>query len=382
MNNCCLHQIRCEYTHRIFSEIEPKTENDLVMESCKFNRDFGYLEGITRGFKNGILKQSDYMTLSQSETITDLCANLQNTDYGNTLSGDGGGTIDIEFIEKRLRHKHVSQYNYLRDNAVEPLTTFLEYMRYEHMIDNVALLVSGLNNHRPIKKLLSLCHPLGYFDQLEAIEVASNTEELFNAVLIDTPLAKYISAGLDQGPIGDIDVEIVRCSLFKAYLEDFFNYNVKLGGTTASVMCDMLSFQADRRCLTIALNSLNTDITSTQRNSLFPTCGTLNPMSLVDLSISESYEAVRLVGNRVVELSSAFDTVERAADDNSTFEDRLLILEARKHVQSFLQQFHFGVFYSYMKLKEIESRNIIWIAECISQRQMEKVNAYIPIPIF
>lgn len=351
------------------------------MESCKFNRDFGYLEGITRGFKNGILKQSDYMTLSQSETITDLCANLQNTDYGSTLTGNVDH-IDIEFIENRLRNKHVSQYNYLRENAVEPLTTFLEYMRYEHMIDNLALLVAGLNNQRPIKKLLTLCHPLGYFDQLEAVEVASNTEELFNAVLIDTPLAKFISAGLDQGPIGDIDVEIVRSSLFKAYLEDFFKFNVKLGGTTASVMCDMLSFQADRRCLTIALNSLNTDITSTQRTSLFPTCGTLNQTSLVELAISESYDAVRLVGNRVVGLASAFDSAERTDDDYGTLEDRLLIIEARKHVQSFLQQFHFGVFYSYMKLMEIESRNIIWIAECISQRQMERVNAYIPIPIY
>lgn len=350
------------------------------MENCKFNRDFGYLEGITRGFKNGILKHSDYLTLSQSESITDLCFNLQNTDYGSTLSGDGV-SVDIEFIETRLRHKHVEQYNYLRENATEPLSTFLEYIRYEHMIDNVALLISGLNNHRSMKKLLTLCHPLGYFDQLEAIEVASSTEELFNAVLIDTPIAKFISHSLDHGDIGDIDVEIVRSSLFKAYLEDFYKFNVKLGGTTANVMCDMLGFQADRRCLTIALNSLNTHITSTQRTSLFPTCGALGPSSLVDLSNSESYEAVRLVGNRILELASAFDGPEQSADD-STIEDRLLIIETRKHVHSFLQQFHFGIFYSYLKLREIESRNIIWIAECISQCQMERVNAYIPIPIF
>lgn len=34
-----------------------------------FNIDNGYLEGLIRGFKNGILKQTDYLNLVQCETL-------------------------------------------------------------------------------------------------------------------------------------------------------------------------------------------------------------------------------------------------------------------------------------------------------------------------
>jgi len=34
-----------------------------------FNIDNGYLEGLCRGFKNGILRQADYLNLVQCETL-------------------------------------------------------------------------------------------------------------------------------------------------------------------------------------------------------------------------------------------------------------------------------------------------------------------------
>lgn len=39
------------------------------MKGCIYNIDNGYLEGLCRGFKCGILKQADYLNLVQCESL-------------------------------------------------------------------------------------------------------------------------------------------------------------------------------------------------------------------------------------------------------------------------------------------------------------------------
>lgn len=59
------------------------------------------------------------------------------------------------------------------------------------MIDNIILLITGTLHQRPISELIPKCHPLGSFDQMEAMHIATTPAELYNAVLVDTPLGKY-----------------------------------------------------------------------------------------------------------------------------------------------------------------------------------------------
>ena len=50
-----------------------------------------------------------------------------------------------------------------------------------------------------LQELLDKCHPLGMFDSISTLAVASNMRELFRLVLVDTPLAPYFSESLTAG---------------------------------------------------------------------------------------------------------------------------------------------------------------------------------------
>jgi V-type H+-transporting ATPase subunit d len=54
--------------------------------------------------------------------------------------------------------------------------------------------------------------------------------------------------------------------------------------------------------------------------------------------------------------------------------DKLLYEEeVRRCKDCYEQQFHYAVFYSYMKLREQEIRNLMWISECVAQNQKGRI---------
>ena len=59
------------------------------------------------------------------------------------------------------------------------------------MIDNIIMLLSGTIHGRSPDDVLERCHPLGYFDTLATVAVAQSTQELYELVLFDSPLAVY-----------------------------------------------------------------------------------------------------------------------------------------------------------------------------------------------
>ena len=122
------------------------------MKGCMFNSDNGYLEGLCRGFKNGILGQNDYLNLVQCETLEDLKLHLQSTDYSNFLNNES--SLQVSVIEDKLREKLVTEFQHMRNQSTGQLAMFLDFITYGYMIDNIVLLITGTLHQRPISELV------------------------------------------------------------------------------------------------------------------------------------------------------------------------------------------------------------------------------------
>ena len=247
----------------------------------------------------------------------------------------------------------------------------MEYLTYGYMIDNVALLITGTLHERDTRELLERCHPLGWFETMPVLCVATNIEELYNSVLIETPLAPYFKGSLSHQDLDELNIEIVRNTLYKNYLEDFYRFATEhpdLRGTpTAEVMAEVLGFEADRRAINITINSFGTELSKQDRKKLYPELGALYPEGSLMLSRADDMEGVSLAVSGVGDYKSYFDQLGMGGgmgasgpgnmsggggSDGKSLEDMFYQKEMEISKMAFTRQFSHGIIYSWVKLRE------------------------------
>ena len=364
------------------------------MEGLYFNIDNGYVEGIVRGYRNGLLTSNQYLNLTQCETLEDLKLQLSSTDYGNFLANVSQDSLTTSIIQSMASGKLYKEFNYIRDQLSGINKKFMDYITYAYMIDNVTLMITGTIHSRDKAEILSRCHPLGWFDTLPTLSVATDLESLYETVLVDTPLAPYFKDCFDNADeLDDLNIEIIRNKLYKAYLEDFIHF-VKsyLPNPASDIMVELLEFEADRRTINIALNSLhsgnnpsqtqngngnsNSDediLDSNLKLQLMPSVGKCYPVATRLLAEANDFESVRSALNNVYDYKNILD------DDNGDLEDHFYKMEMELCKDAFTQQFTISTIWAWMKSKEQEIRNITWIAECIAQNQRDRITNYISV---
>lgn len=339
-----------------------------------YNLNDGYLEGIIRGLRAGILSSVDYSNLAQCDTLDDMKLHLGGTDFGDFLANEPS-PLHTTTIADAATAKLVREFIHIRGQAAKPLSTFLDYITYQYMIDNVVLLITGTLHDRDISELVEKCHPLGWFDSMATLSVATSVADLYNNVLIDTPLAPYLLDAVTSEDLDEMNIEIVRSTLYKAYLEDFYRYCEQLGGTTFEIMKDILQFEADRRAINITLNSFGTELTKDDRAKLYPSFGALAPEGLLRLARADDADQVR----GALEAYQQYRRMFANMGADQSLEDSFFEHEVKLNELAFETQFGYGVFFAYVKLREQEIRNIVWIAECLQQDEKSKITQFIHI---
>jgi V-type H+-transporting ATPase subunit d len=357
-----------------------------------FNADFGYIEAILRGFRSGFLKPFEYRQLSQCETLDDVKLTLGDTDYCNVLTNLNKLTPEI--ILKRCEEKFVAEFFFCQAQATGQLASFLDYVTYEDLITNISFLITSMIKGADPANLLHKTLPLGNSAHLRSVLTFDNKEnsdplfELYRTVLIDTPVAPYFenyfssevkgdgSASHDiQRIYNEVEIDIITNMLQKLWLEDFYSFCKQLGGETATVMCELLEFEADRRAISIMMNSFSTNLNDpanrdTERKKLFCRFGKFYPeLTLMKFSTVSDMSSLAAV----IEPYKQFSELYRISQEGQkTFEDLLYEEEVRLCRTAFDGQSHFASFYAFVKLKKQELRNIKWILSCINLKRDAK----------
>lgn len=340
-----------------------------------------------------------------------------STDYHDVLS-TVMGKLSTSVISSRLRDHYVRQFRYLRSVGSPTLQKFLDYISYGYMIDNVVLLIAdalrsfdslGSGSGEDTKELLDRCHPLGLFDTMAALTVATSVDEIYNTVLIESPLARYFRGCFSADDLDEVHIELIRNHLWKAYLEDFHAWiqeSPELDSTTRALMSRILSFEADRRVINIAVNACGSErLSKEERLRLFPRLGLLwEAGTAAKLAYADDLDTVRVILDGFGEFRSllsvdyvnakgsfcsttSYELPGKAAPDAPqlnipeprSLEEHFFEREVQLCREAFEQQFNFAVFYAWARLKEQEIRNVIWIAECIGQGQRQNIHNYIPL---
>lgn len=376
-----------------------------------FNMENGFIEAILRGTRAGFLTEFEYGQLCLCESLDDVKLSLGDTDYKTALTGIQGA-LTQENIYAKCQEKNIDEFNWLRKQSVGSLTTFMEFITYEYLIQSIQFIITSIIRGSKPEVLLAKCHPLGKSPQLKQILTFENDLgeddgllSLYKTVLVDTPVAKYFALyfnselGPDQAVreikrhYDEQEVELITNQLIKLWLEDFYAYTQNLGGETARVMGDLLEFEADRRAIDITINSLRTklndDLNRHTRQDLYCSFGKLYPNGT--LKEFPKIKVITELGDKLKPYKVYHEMWKSSETDPSrygagnldkqeqksqeqwmkwspiieTFTDKMKRYHVELCRQAFEGQSHYAGFYAYSKLKQQEEDNLRWILAMI-----------------
>ncbi|CAI5730823.1 unnamed protein product [Peronospora destructor] len=239
--------------------------------------------------------------------------------------------------------------------------------RYEYMIDNVILLLKRALNGRDVNELTGQLHPLGQFDESIMRSIctfesnAKGYSDLYETVLIDTPIGTYFSKFLEESAGGDrmdgtsdvrnvleeMQMELIKNSMLKLWLEDFYNFCQKIGGDTAVIMGEILKARADRIAINITLNSFGTPLNEpamriSDRKPLYPSIGSLYPDATALLAEAGDESALGSALDSIPVYRKIWEVHQSDGVGSKSIDDAFYERDVQMAELAFQSQTHFG----------------------------------------
>jgi V-type H+-transporting ATPase subunit d len=303
-------------------------------------------------------------------------------------------------LKRKCKEKLMIEIQHMIGQSTQPLTGFLERMLHCYQIDNVVGMIEGLKNEQPLDLLLRGLDPLGYFPELKNIKTVEGDDyaTLYQQVLVDLPIGDYFRkflescvANLDNlggqrrdarfiaDIMRDYKAEKIKNMLKKIWLADFHKYCMENlpGDVSRQVMDDLLKFESDCMTLQIIYNSLDISGLSdargreAERRNYINSLGYLYPDKDRDLNEADSFDKLKAAvrGYEYEHMLNQVSEGARGAEFNAagkSIDDVMFVEKAKRYSMAFENGFHYGCFYAYLKLREMEIRNLVWLAELVS----------------
>ncbi len=357
---------------------------------CTFNMHDGYAEALLRGLRKGILAEQNYMALRTCTSLKDVKAAFAGTDYEDFLKDFKED--DITTLKSELKRKLANEVEYLQQVSGPELQKFIQLIRHRYMIDNVITIIECNKTGTRDDVTRSRMEDLGHLPEIEGLlkMKMQKIDEIYEDVLMDTEVGSYFFAFLDkelknsenkqisivQNALQDLKPEKIKNSLKKFWLENFYLYCQGLEDMSRDIMMNLLEFEADCQAIQVVYNSLVFDHQNQEdeRKKMIPFFGKMYPIVTSQLIKANTFDMLK---DALLIYPEYYNLVKDAPDPKKldefdlqsglkTLDDYMLEELTKRYSLAFEQQFHYGCFYAYIRIKEQEIRNVMWLIELIT----------------
>lgn len=307
-----------------------------------------------------VLKESDYNTLQQCETLEDVIVKLYSTPYQKYLSGE---TINSKKeFKHQLNRSLVTEIININKNQDKDLGIIIDYLVEYYKIHNFVYLLAAKEHDPELERSFSKIEEIGNFKELLTLKVATDMSEVYKFCVEKTFLKDYYNRIKFQNDIKNNNWQIILSQFIKFLLEDTF---AKINNSMP-FMRNILRCEGDRRIIEIVMSTSDSkELVGRARKRLFPSVTSL------DLGTIEKLSDCCLIDELRGHVAHHPMLRQIIGVEDEEIMNALVDQEMELFWSSFDCSNDLSCVYAYFKIKEQEIKNILLTVECISLKKKD-----------